>query len=123
MGAYASVDEYLDSFVDPARAVLRELQALSRTAAPDSSEELRWGDPAYVHEAGVILFLFSGFKHHANFVFTPSTREAFDDELAEFATGKGSIKLPYGDAVPTELLTRMIEYRIREFEVNSVRWM
>jgi uncharacterized protein YdhG (YjbR/CyaY superfamily) len=72
---------------------------------------------------GSILFVFAGYKRHANFVFTPSTKEAFADRLQDFDTGKGSIKLPYDDEIPTELLTEMIAHRIREFEVDGVKWM
>jgi uncharacterized protein YdhG (YjbR/CyaY superfamily) len=70
-----------------------------------------------------ILFIFGGYKKHANFVFTPSTREAFADELAGFKTGKGSVQLPYDAPVPAELLGRMIAHRIREFSDEGVRWM
>lgn len=62
-------------------------------------------------------------KNHANLVFTPSTRQAFADELSGLATGKGSVQLPYADPLPEALLTRMIEHRIKEFEVEGVRWM
>lgn len=55
--------------------------------------------------------------------FTPSTRQAFDADLAGFTTGKGSIKLPYGEQVPGEVLRRMITYRVREHEDDGVLWM
>ena len=67
--------------------------------------------------------MFAGYKKHANVVFTPSTKKAFADRLLDFDTGKGSIKLPYDDEIPTELLTEMIAHRIREFEVDGVKWM
>lgn len=84
---------------------------------------MKWNNPAYVHEDGAILFVFGGFKKHANFVFTPSTREAFNDQLTGFETGKGSVKLSYDPVVPVDLLTRMIAYRIREWEIDGVKWM
>jgi uncharacterized protein YdhG (YjbR/CyaY superfamily) len=65
----------------------------------------------------------NGYTKHANVVFTPSTRAAFTADLADFATGKGSVKLPYGRPVPGDLLRRMIAYRVREHEVEGVRWM
>lgn len=123
MSGHDSVEHYLDSFAEPARSRLQELRDLSLRAAPDATEALKWGDPAYLHPEGTILFLFSGFKKHTNFVFTPSTRAAFDDTLAKFETGKGSIRLPYSQSAPEDLLTRMIAYRIREFEVDGVKWM
>lgn len=123
MSKPTTVDDYIDSFPTPAREHLQALRALACSAAPEAAEELKWGDPAYSHEHGTILFIFSGHKAHANFVFTPSTREAFTSELTRFRTGKGSVQLPYDQHVPTDLLARMIEYRIREFEIDGVKWM
>ncbi|MBC9713691.1 DUF1801 domain-containing protein [Streptomyces sp. TRM66268-LWL] len=123
MSKPTTVDEYLEGFAGPGRALLEQLRALAHRAAPDASEEVKWGHPAWVHPSGTILFAMSGHKEHANFVFTPSTREAFDAELVPYATGKGSIKLPYGQPVPAELLGRMIAYRVREHEVDGVKWM
>lgn len=51
------------------------------------------------------------------------TKDAFADRLQDFDTGKGSIKLPYDGEIPTELLTEMITHRIREFEVDGVKWI
>ncbi|MFD6492457.1 hypothetical protein [Streptomyces sp. NPDC060188] len=50
-------------------------------------------------------------------------REAFDAELDGFETGKGTVKLPHDTPVPTDLLHRMIAYRIREHEEAGVLWM
>ena len=55
--------------------------------------------------------------------FTPSTRAAFDGELAGYDTGKGTVKLPYGEPAPADLLRRMIEFRVRAFERDGVKWM
>ncbi|WP_026821171.1 iron chaperone [Arthrobacter castelli] len=116
-----TVDEYLASFAGPAQALLRQLREISRTGVPRATEELKWGNPAY--SLDTILFVFSGHKNHANFVFTPSTREAFAGELADFKTGKGSVQLPYSAKVPSELLGRMIQHRLKEFETDGVKWM
>lgn len=117
------MDEYIAGFSGDAAERLEELRALSRRAAPEAIEAIKWGSPTMVHARGTILFAYSAHQKHANFVFTPSTRETFSADLAEFDTGKGSVKLPYGQAVPTELLERMIAHRIREFEDDGVMWM
>jgi uncharacterized protein YdhG (YjbR/CyaY superfamily) len=119
----ASVDDYIDALPPVAREHLNELRTLSREAAPNANEAIKWGYPAYVHAKGVILFMFSGHKNHVSVAFTPSTRTAFDDELTRYETGKGTVSLPYGDPVPSDLLRRMIAYRIREFENDGVKWM
>ena len=120
MAKSETVDEYIESFTIAVQPRLRELRELSRTYAPDATESLKWGTPAY--SLGVILFVFAGYQHHANVVFTPSTRAAFAAKLTSFTTGKGSVQLPYSQPVPTELLGEMITYRIHEYTEEGVKW-
>jgi uncharacterized protein YdhG (YjbR/CyaY superfamily) len=123
MTAHESVDDYIASFPEIARALLEELRTLARTAVPEAAETLKWNEPSYVHPRGTILFQISGHKAHANMVFTPSIREAFEDELVNYETGKGSVRLYYGQPAPHDLLERMMLARLREYEVDGVNWM
>ena len=123
MSKPTTVDEFFDQFHDPARSTLNQLRAVADRAAPNTHTALKWGSPAWIHASGTILFIVDGFKRHANVVFTPSTRDAFDEELATFQTGKGSVKIPYTETVPRDLLHRMVAYRIREHEQDGILWM
>ncbi|OQQ13352.1 hypothetical protein B0675_37815 [Streptomyces sp. M41(2017)] len=118
-----TMDEYVGRYAGQARETLDQLLALAGETVPDASVAIKWGHPAWVHPSGTILFVISGHAKHANFTFTPSTRDAFDAELDGFETGKGSVKLPYDTAVPTDLLRRLIAYRVREHEEDGVLWM
>jgi uncharacterized protein YdhG (YjbR/CyaY superfamily) len=118
-----TVDEYLERFSGPGRELLERLRKLANEAAPKATEAIKWGYPAWVHASGTILFMISGHAKHAGVAFTPSTREAFDDDLTDMATGKGTVKIPYGQPVPTDLLRRMIAFRVREHENDGVLWM
>lgn len=123
MGKPQTVDEYIEGFAGQGREVLEQVRALVLDAVPAASEAIKWGHPAWVHPSGTILFMLSGHAKHANVAFTPSTREAFDADLSGFATGKGSVKLPYGRPVPDDLLRRMVAFRVREHEDDGVLWM
>lgn len=116
-----NVDQYLSQFDESKARLLRQLRDLCRTAAPEATEQLKWGQPAYSLDR--ILLVFSGHAKHANMTFTPSTKEAFADELADFETGKGSVKLPYDAELPRELLLRMMNYRVTELTRDNVNWM
>jgi uncharacterized protein YdhG (YjbR/CyaY superfamily) len=118
-----TIDEYVDGFTGRARDVLDELRALAHESIPSASEAIKWGHPAWVHPSGTILFMVSGHAKHAGIAFTPSTREAFDADLVGFETGKGTVKLPYGEPVPSDLLRRMIAFRVTEHERDGVLWM
>lgn len=123
VGRPQTVDEYIEGFTGPGREVLGQLRALAQEAVPEASEAIKWGCPAWLHPSGTILFMISGHTKHASITFTPSTREAFDADLADFPTGKGTVKLAYGQPVPADLLRRMIEFRVREHEDDGVLWM
>ncbi|MDT0380422.1 DUF1801 domain-containing protein [Streptomyces sp. DSM 42041] len=122
MSEPGTIDAYLEGFTGQARALLEQLRALAREAVPEADEAVKWRHPAWVHPSGTILFMISGHAQHANVAFTPSTREAFAAELTGFGTGKGTVRLPYGDPVPSALLRRMIAYRVREHEDDGVLW-
>ncbi|GAA3286328.1 DUF1801 domain-containing protein [Nesterenkonia halobia] len=119
----STVDEYLAGFDGLAAQRLAELRRICRESAPEAEETMKWNQPAYVHECGVILFMFSGHARHANIVFTPTTREHFHVELAGYRTGKGSVQLIYEHELPEAFLRRMIEHRIQEHEDHGISWM
>lgn len=117
------VDEYFANAPTAGQALLTQLRQIAKTSAPTATEVLRWGYPAYLHPSGVILFMLSAHKAHASAAFTPSTREAFTEQLAGYETGKGTVKLPYSQQPPWALLRAMIEHRFVEFERDGVKWM
>lgn len=117
-----TVDEYLNSFSENQKSKLTELHQLIRAALPDTHEELKWGAPAAIEADGMILTVFSGHKQHMNFVVTPSTKQAFADELAGYEGGKGSVQLAYDKPLPAKLIQKMAQYRAREYRENGVRW-
>ncbi|MBB3662209.1 MULTISPECIES: iron chaperone [Prauserella salsuginis group] len=123
MARAQSVDEYLDRFDPVVRQRLETVRELAREAAPGTTEAVKWGEPAWIHASGTILFMLGGYAKHISVVFTPSTREAFDAELGDFNPGKGSVKIGHTQDIPEDLLRRMIVHRISEYERDGVNWM
>lgn len=89
---------------------------------PEASEALKWGSPAFLHQDGMILTIFSGHKDHMNLVVTPSAKQAYDAELKDYKTGKGSVQLAYDKPLPKELIEKLIRYRAEEYRTNGVNW-
>jgi uncharacterized protein YdhG (YjbR/CyaY superfamily) len=94
MGGPETISEYLDGFTGQRRKLLEQLRTLAEEMVPQGSEAIKWGHPAWVHPSGTVLFMVSGHAKHASVAFTPSTREAFATDLANFTTGKGTVRLP-----------------------------
>jgi len=89
---------------------------------PDTSEVLKWGQPAITEKDGMILAVYAGYKDHMNFVVTPSTKQAFENELSDHKTGAGSIQFLYDQPLPVNLIERMVRYRAEEYRGSGVKW-
>jgi uncharacterized protein YdhG (YjbR/CyaY superfamily) len=116
-----TVDEYVESAPEQARVHLREIRAILREVAPDATEGLKWGSP--VLEEKRILFSYSAYKSHLNFMPTGPSLEPFRDELAGYRTGKDTIQFSYDEPLPVELIRKIAAHRARDVRENDARWM
>ena len=116
-----TVDEYISAAPEVAQAKLREIRAILKKVAPEATESLKWGAPVF--EEKRILFSYAAFKSHLNFFPTQPALEPFKEELADYDTGKDSIKFPYGKPLPKELIERIAAYRAKEVRERDARWM
>ena len=115
-------DEYMDSFSGEQRIRLSELRKIIQETLSDTDEAIKWGAPAILDKDGMILMVFSGHKHHINLVGTPSMKEALKNELDDYETGKGSVKLSYDKPLPKNLIKKMVKYRADEYRSRGVKW-
>jgi Uncharacterized conserved protein len=116
-----TVIEYINAAPKEAQKRLNELRAILRKVAPKATETLKWGSPVF--EENRILFAYAAFKSHINFMPTPSAMKAFEKELADYTTGKGSIQFPYDRPLPKVLITKIAAFRVKELKEKDVRWM
>lgn len=118
-----TIDEYIASKPGTVRPRLQEIRELIRSRLPESGEAVKWGEAAILHPDGMILVVFAAYRQHINIVVTPSAKEALADRLADFETGKGSLKIPHSANLPKELIESLVDERIREYREGGVKWM
>ncbi len=116
-----TIDEYIATFPKEVQKKLERVRQTIKEAAPEAHEEIKWSRPTFSDEDR-ILVIFAAFKHHIGFYVTPSTLQAFSEELSSFKTGKGSIQFPHNQQLPTELIRRITEYRTWESREKGVKW-
>ncbi|HET6557007.1 MAG TPA: DUF1801 domain-containing protein [Prolixibacteraceae bacterium] len=116
-----SVDEYIAAAPKQAQEKLHELRSILKEVAPNAKEAIKWGQP--VMEEKRILFAYSAYKSHLNFMPTRSTVDAFKEELVNYTTGKDTIQLPYDQPLPVELIRKMATHRAWDVRENDSRWM
>jgi len=116
-----TVDEYIESAPSAAQQKLQELRSILKEVAPDAKEKIKWGNPVF--EGKRILFSFSAFKDHINFMPTGPSLEPFANELAEYKKGKDTVQFPYDKPLPKALIKKIAAYRARDVRDNDARWM
>lgn len=116
-----TVAEYINAAPKEARKKLREIRAILKKVAPRAKENLKWGSPVF--EEGRILFSYTAFKSHLNFMPTQPSLKPFKKELRGYVTGKDTIQFPYDKPLPKALIRRIASFRVKQVREKDARWM
>lgn len=108
-----NVDQYIMSFPVEIQDLLMQIRSVIKEKAPDAVESISYGMPAYKTH-GKPLVYFACFKNHIGFYATPTGHAAFAEELSVYKQGKGSVQFPFSKPIPFELISRIVEFRVKE---------
>jgi len=115
------VDEYLAKVAEPARGTLNRMRAMIRSAAPEATEVISYGMPAFRH-AGRSLVCYAAFSDHCSFFpMNASLIAAFRGELKDYPTAKGTIRFPTDKPLPAALVKKLVKARVTENERKKPR--
>ena len=114
---FTSVDEYIQTFPKYIQVFLEQVRALIIKKAPEASESIAYGMPAYKLN-GKPLVYFAGYKSHIGFYATPAGHAEFVEELSHYKQGKGSVQFPLDKPIPYDLIERMVEFRVKGSKKN-----
>lgn len=89
-----TIDEYILSQDEDRREDLRRVREILRAALPEAEERISWSMPTYWKEHNIIHFAAS--KKHIGLYPGPDAVAQFSEELREYKTDKGTIRIPYG---------------------------
>ncbi len=116
-----TITAYINAAPKEAQKMLRELRAILKKVAPNAKETLKWGSPVF--EEKRILFSFTAFRSHLNFMPTHPAMVPFKKELANYVTGKDTIQFPYDKPLPKTLIRRIAAFRAKQVREKDARWM
>lgn len=112
----AGVDDYIARFPPAIQQRLQRLRLLIRRAAPKAAEAIRYGMPAYGLNGPLVYF--AAYPHHIGLYALPSAQKAFQQELAGYKTGKGSVQFPHDQPLPLALIRSIVLFRRKENEAK-----
>lgn len=108
--AVSSVDEYIASFPPAVQAMLQEVLATIRRAAPQAEERISYRMPAFF-QAGVVVYL-GAFQKHLG-LYPPVADAALKAQAAPWAGPKGNLQFPYSQPMPHDLIAAIVRARLQ----------
>jgi uncharacterized protein YdhG (YjbR/CyaY superfamily) len=107
-----NVDEYIAAAPKKVQQLLQQIRATVKAAAPKAEELISYGMPGY-KQNGVLVY-FAAFKNHIGFYATPTGHKAFEKGLSKYKQGKGSVQFPLDKPMPLTLITKIVQFRVKE---------
>lgn len=107
-----TIDEYIAGFPPEVQAILEEVRAAIRRAAPEAEEAISYRMPTFRLHGNLVHF--AAFAHHLGFYPTPTGTEQFQEELSAYEGGKGSVRFPLDRPMPLGLIGRIVKFRVKE---------
>lgn len=111
-GQPTTIDEYISQFPEDVQHILVKIRAVIREAAPGAVEKISYQIPAFYLNGNLVWF--AAHKRHVGFYPAPSGTEAFNEELAAYKAGKGSVQFPLAEPMPYELISKIVKFRVSE---------
>jgi len=110
--AAPDIDTYIAEFPEDVQALLQEVRATIHKAAPEATEAIKYAIPTFVLKGNLVHF--AAFKNHIGFYPAPTGIKAFEKELSVYKQGRGSVQFPLDQPMPLALITRIVEYRVKQ---------
>lgn len=114
MPTYTTVDDYINAQKEEAQPLLRQLRALIHEAVPDVIELENKKVPTFIvnnQAKSKQQLMISSYAKYVSFYPFEETVEAFKDKLTDYDLGKGTVKFPFDQSLPEELIKEMVKYR------------
>jgi uncharacterized protein YdhG (YjbR/CyaY superfamily) len=110
----ADIDEYISGFPEDVQKILQKIRHAIRKAAPRTTEAISYQIPTFKLN-GKNLIHFAAFKKHIGMYPAPRGVAEFEQELAEYEGGKGTVQFPLDRPIPYKLITRIVKYKLENF--------
>ena len=97
-----TIDEYIAAQDEAVQPRLSEVRTVLRAALPEAEERISWSMPTFWKGRNIIHFAAS--KRHLGLYPGGEATAEFANELATYSVSKGTIRLPYDQPLPVELI-------------------
>jgi uncharacterized protein YdhG (YjbR/CyaY superfamily) len=108
-----TIDDYIAGFPSDVQEILEKIRTTIQKAAPDAEETISYQMPTFTLK-GKYLVYFAAYKKHIGFYPTPIKNVEFQEELAAYQAGKGTLQFPLDEPIPYDLINKVVRFRVKE---------
>ena len=108
-----SIDEYISVQEEKYQPRLREIRTILKNALPEAEERISWSMPTYWKGRNIIHF--AAAKKHLGIYPGGEATEAFAENLSDYDISKGTIRIPYDQPLPAELIGKIAKWCFEKY--------
>jgi uncharacterized protein YdhG (YjbR/CyaY superfamily) len=106
------IDSYIAQFPADVQAILEKVRATIRNAAPEAEETISYTMPSFKRHGIVVHF--AAWKGHIGLYPPISGDKALEKAVARYAGPKGNLQFPLDEAIPYDLIARIVKVRVKQ---------
>jgi uncharacterized protein YdhG (YjbR/CyaY superfamily) len=112
-------DDYLTALPDEAQRALLALRETIRETAPEATELLSTGVPAFRYRNRILAQYGAAKRHLALYIMRSNVLKALYEELDGFKVSKTAVRFTATKPLPTPLIERIIRARMAEINAKA----
>ena len=112
MPAPKTIDDYIEGFAPAIQAILQNIRATIRKAAPDAEEAISYQIPTFKLNGNLVHF--AAFKEHIGFYPPVKGDEKLVQAVVRYAGPKGNLRFPLDEPMPYSLITKIVRLRVKQ---------
>ena len=113
---YKTIDEYHSVHPAELQERMQTIRDIVHKVAPEAEEVISYQIPCFKYKGYLIYY--SAYAKHISLShpFSEALLTTFEKELKKLKVSKSAIQFPNNEALPVDLITRIIEFRKKENE-------
>ena len=95
------------------QAILQQIRQVIHEAVPGLGETISYGMPTFTLNGKYLVYI-GAHKKHIGLYPAPTGVEEFQEAVALYGGGKGTLKFPFDEPMPFDLIRRVVRFRAKE---------
>ena len=108
-----TIDDYIASKPPEVQPILEAVRQTLRKAVPNGDEAISYGIPTLKLDGKYVVY-FAAWKVHLSIYPIPDADKALEKELAPYRAAKGTLKFPFSEPIPYDLIERVALRLLRQ---------